>query len=80
MNCKYDVFEKFSDGSSLWRACVSGFENTRIHLHELSSRSGNQFYAIDIAVGKMVQLKPEDQSLGFVVAKKAQGRSNQRVA
>jgi hypothetical protein len=80
MNRKYDVFEKFSDGSSLWRGCVSGFENTRIHLHELGRQSGNQFYAIDISVGKVVRLKPEDQPMGFVVAKKAAGRSSQQVA
>jgi len=80
MNRKYDLFERFSDGSSLWRACVTGLENTRIHLHQLSSQSANQYYAIDIAVGKVIRLKPEDQPMGFVMAKKVAGRGSQQVA
>ena len=80
MNRKYDVFEKFSDGSSLWRACVAGLENTRIHLHEMSRQSKNQFYAIDIAVGKVIRLKQDYESLGFIAVRKTEGRSSQRVA
>jgi hypothetical protein len=80
MNRKYDVFEKFSDGSSLWRACVSGLENTRIHLHEMSRQSKNQFYAIDIAVGKVVRLKQDYEALDFLVARKADGRRSPIVA
>ena len=54
MNRKYDVFEKFPDGSSLWRACVLGLDSTRFHLQELAKKSENQFYAIDIWSGKIV--------------------------
>ncbi len=53
---EYDLFEKFSDGSSLWRASVLGIEKTRFHLRELAQKSGNQFYAIDMLSGKTVHL------------------------
>jgi hypothetical protein len=51
---EYDLFEKFPDGSSLWRACVLGLEGTRLHLQELAQKSGNQFYAIEMVSGKTV--------------------------
>ena len=57
MNHAYDLFEKFPDGSSLWRACVIGLEDTRQHLFDLARRSSNQFYAMDVASGKIVSLK-----------------------
>ena len=56
MNRMYDLFEKFPDGSSLWRACVIGLEDTRQHMFDLARRSSNQFYAIDVASGKIVSL------------------------
>ena len=54
MHRKFDLFEKFPDGSSLWRACVLGMEGTRHHLSELSKTSQNRFYAMDIATGKII--------------------------
>lgn len=59
MNRKYDIFEKFSDGSSLWRGCVLGLKSTRSHLQELSGESENQFYAIDISSGKTIRPEKE---------------------
>ena len=56
---KYDLFEKFPDGSSLWRACVQGLESTRLHMREMARQSGNQFYAIDMVSGKIVHTKSE---------------------
>ena len=56
MNHKYDLFEKFSDGSSLWRACVIGREGACRHMIDLAQRSQNQFYAINVVSGKMVSL------------------------
>jgi hypothetical protein len=44
----YDIFEKFSDGSALWRACVSGrFEALR-KTQELRELSENDFYIVDV--------------------------------
>jgi hypothetical protein len=56
MNHQYDLFEKFPDGSSLWRACVIGLEGTRLHMFDLARRSPNQFYAMNVENGKIVAL------------------------
>lgn len=56
MNHKYDLFERFPDGSSLWRACVVGLEGTRRHMFDLAKHSGNQFYAMNLVSGKIVSL------------------------
>jgi hypothetical protein len=56
MHNKYDLFERFPDGSSLWRACVIGLESTRLHMCDLAQRSSNQFYAMHLVSGKIVYL------------------------
>ncbi len=54
MKHQYDLFEKFSDGSSLWRACVIGLEGARRHMYDLARRSSNQFYAMHVQTGKII--------------------------
>jgi len=56
MSHVYDLFEKFPDGSSLWRACVIGLEGARLHVSNLARRSPNTFYAMNVASGKIVPL------------------------
>ncbi len=56
MKNSYDLFEKFPDGSSLWRASVVGLESTRSHMFDLAQRSPNQFYAMHVVSGKLVSL------------------------
>ncbi len=53
MTPKYDLFERFSDGSSLWRACVVGLEGARLHMKDLARKSPNQFYAMHVSSGKV---------------------------
>ena len=48
----FDIFEKFPDGSTLWRACVSGRYETQRKMQELTEHSKNEFYAIDIVVNQ----------------------------
>lgn len=48
MRCDFDVFEKFSDGSTLWRACVQGRSEAQRKVHELAGRSENEFFLLDI--------------------------------
>jgi hypothetical protein len=48
MRRDFDIFEKFPDGSTLWRACVRGQFEARRKMNELSERSENQFFMIDI--------------------------------
>jgi hypothetical protein len=74
----YDLFEKFPDGSSLWRACVIGLESTRRLMGDLARRSPNQFYAMHLASGKIV---PHDLHQGvFEAAPKVARRSRAAVA
>ena len=49
MYLEYDLFEKFPDGSSLRRSCVSEL----IQFLELTKKSA-QFHAIDKISGKIV--------------------------
>jgi hypothetical protein len=47
----FDIFERFPDGSTLWRACVFGEYETRRKLQDLAEHSENEFYAVDIRSG-----------------------------
>jgi hypothetical protein len=42
----YDIFEKFPDGSVLWRAFVPGLENAQKKLQELATLSPNEHFAM----------------------------------
>jgi len=47
MQRDYDIFEKFPDGSTVWRACAHGqFEAIR-KVQELANLSENEFVVID---------------------------------
>jgi hypothetical protein len=70
MHRKYDLFEKFPDGSSLWRGCALGLEGTRYHLMELSKKSQNRFYAMDIANGKIVHPNMDRLALDLATRRK----------
>ena len=50
----YDIFEKFPDGSMVWRACVFGQHEARRKLLDLAKHSPNAFVAIDIKTGEPV--------------------------
>ena len=76
----FDLFERFPDGSSLWRACVQGLEGTRHHLTELSKSSENRFYAMDIRNGRIVSHNLEHVGANLTVARKMSKRSKSAVA
>src|SRR5258708_36728099 len=57
MKHQYDLFEKFPDGSSLWRACVIGLQATLSQKSDLAQRSQNHFYALHINSVKLISLK-----------------------
>jgi len=80
MNRKYDLFEKFPDGSSLWRACVVGLEGTRLHLSDLARRSSNQFYAMNVMNGKIVALDLEKGTFHPPVRAGKRGRASSAAA
>jgi hypothetical protein len=77
MKHQYDLFEKFPDGSSLWRACVIGLSTARHHMGVLAQRSSNRFYAMHVASGKIV---PQDVSGGMLLAAKGTKRSSAAAA
>jgi hypothetical protein len=72
---KYDLFEKFSDGSSLWRACVIGLEGARRHMSDLSVRSSNQFYAMHLVSGEIVPLNLPHGALDSAPKVERRGRA-----
>lgn len=54
MRPDYDIFEKFPDGSFIWRACVSGQFHTRRKMQDLAEHSENEFMAVDIKAGELL--------------------------
>jgi len=70
MNRKFDLFEKFPDGSSLWRACAVGLDGARYHLKELSKTSKNRFYAMDIENGKIIHPNLDHVGVELMSARK----------
>jgi hypothetical protein len=54
MRREYDVFERFPDGSSIWRATVAGRYEAQQKMQELAEHSENAFFTIDIQAGEHV--------------------------
>jgi hypothetical protein len=80
MKHEYDLFEKFPDGSSLWRDSVPGFENTRLRLQGLAQRSENQFYAINLTTGEVLTINSERDAPGFRGGSKTERRNKSQAA
>jgi hypothetical protein len=80
MKHKYELFEKFPDGSSLWRDSIPGFNTTRLRLQELARRSENEFYALNLTTGEVLAFYSERDSHGFRAALKTERRSKSQAA
>jgi len=76
---EYDLFEKFPDGSSLWRASVWGLEGAHLHLRRLAEKSGNQFYAIELISGKIIHANL-DSGVRDLLANARAGRRSKSAA
>ena len=63
MRREYDIFEKFPDGTPIWRGCLFGLFETERKIRHLAQRSGNEFFAIDIRSGERVALSLVDGKL-----------------
>jgi hypothetical protein len=48
MRRDYDIFEKFHDGSTLWRCWIRGQHEAKRKMQELAEHSENEFVLIDI--------------------------------
>jgi len=51
---EYEIFEKFPDGSHIWRAFVKGLIDARARVEQLSQTSPNEFYAIHTPTQEIV--------------------------
>src|ERR1700732_592057 len=80
MESEYDLFEKFPDGSSLWRDSVSGLENTRLRLQELAQRSENEFYTLNLTTREVLAFDSERDVHGFCAPLKTERRSKSEAA
>jgi hypothetical protein len=58
----FDIIEKFSDGSMMWRACVFGQFEAERKLQELAEHSKNQFLAVDIESGEPLPMTAPQKS------------------
>jgi hypothetical protein len=54
---KHVIFGEFPDGSSIWRASISGRYDTQRKIQELAEHSYNHFYAIDVEAGEVVRIE-----------------------
>jgi hypothetical protein len=57
MRRDFDIFEKFKDGSTIWRACVRGRFEAKRKMQELAEHSDNEFLVIDILAGHFLPVK-----------------------
>lgn len=65
MEHEYDLFEKFPDGSSLWRDSVPEIEMTCLRLKEMARKSKNRFYALDLTTGEVLAMDSERDACGL---------------
>jgi hypothetical protein len=57
-NRDYDVFEKFPNGSTIWRICVCGMENVELKLQEMAKGTTNKLFAINMLDGTQPTIHP----------------------
>jgi hypothetical protein len=80
INYEYDLFEKFPNGSSLWRGSFSEFETACHRVKELAEKSENQFYAVSLTTGEAVAVDSERTAPEFLEPQKAKKRSKGQAA
>jgi hypothetical protein len=76
----YDLFEKFRDGSTLWRESVLGLEAARVRLLEVAERSENRFYAINLTTGDILAFHSEHNAHGSRAPSKTEKRTKSQAA
>jgi len=80
MKHEIELFERFPDGSSLWRDSVPGLEKTRFRLQELAQKLENQFYAIDLTTGEVLVFSSERRAHGSREPSQIERRSESQPA
>lgn len=46
MDREYDIFERFADGSVVWRGFVRGLDEARATVERLGRQAQNEFFAM----------------------------------
>jgi hypothetical protein len=64
----YEVFERFPDGSTLWRASVAGIRSAHNTLKELSTETKNECYALNLQTGEIIARFNGDRALRQIPA------------
>ena len=77
---EYGHCEKFPEGSSPWRSSISGLETTRLRLQELTQRSENRLYAINLTTLEVLALNSECNAPGFRAPSRTERRSKSQCA
>jgi hypothetical protein len=54
MEHEYDIFERFPDGSFIWRTVVAGYANAISRLEELAAGTRNEMRAIHLPSNAVV--------------------------
>lgn len=73
MRRDYDIFEKFADGSTLWRACISGRFEAHRKMQEYAEYSDNEFFLIDIQATELLPSRLTDAASRLRVKSAAAG-------
>ncbi len=73
MRRDYDIFEKFADGSTLWRACISGSFEAHRKIQEFAEYSENEFFLIDIQATELLTSRLTDAASRLRVKSAAAG-------
>jgi hypothetical protein len=68
----FDIIEKSSDGSMIWRACVFGKFEAERKVQELAEHSKNEFLAVDIQSGEPLPIVTP-QKPRYAIKKAANG-------
>ena len=80
MEHEYDLFEKFPDGSSLWRGSFPEIETICLRLQELAQKSENQFYPISLTTGEVLAFNSERDARELLAPLKTERRSKGQAA
>ena len=65
---RYELFERFPDNSTLWRACVTGIQSAQHTLMALSAETRNECYAMNLRSGKIIARFNGGRPLGRIPA------------
>jgi hypothetical protein len=58
-----EIFEKFSDGSTLWRASVAGIPHAHDVVKEFAIKTKNECYAINCQTGEVIARMKSNMAL-----------------